>query len=128
MVDRDDLKCRIAREESLHQAGIRTCSLALQIGFFFDGNQRNIHVDEEIQRLTNVGRLFRAHPERRELELGSSYLYSAVYVPGLGTSLEDTTTERLHSILDARQQALTGDYIDEWVGQVKETAVDAIKG
>ena len=27
MVDRDDLKCRVDGEESLHQAGISTCSL-----------------------------------------------------------------------------------------------------
>jgi hypothetical protein len=27
MVDRDDLKCHIDREESLHQAVIGTCSL-----------------------------------------------------------------------------------------------------
>jgi hypothetical protein len=28
MVDRDDLKCRTDREESLHQAGIGSCSLS----------------------------------------------------------------------------------------------------
>jgi Uncharacterized alpha/beta hydrolase domain (DUF2235) len=128
MNDRDDVTCRIAREKSLHQAGIGTCSLALQIGFFFDGNQRSIYKDEENQRLTNVGRLFRAHPEKILAELTSSYSYSKFYIPGLGTPLDDSTAERLDSILDARQQALTGDYIDELVGQVKETAVDAIKG
>ncbi|MFM5029179.1 hypothetical protein ACEUDA_09145 [Aeromonas rivipollensis] len=127
MVDRDDLKCRVDREESLHQAGIGTCSLALQIGFFFDGTNRNIYTDEEIQRLTNVGRLFRAHPDEIKAPLTSSYSYAKVYIPGLGTELNDTTAEQLDSILDARQQALTGDYIDELAGQAKETAVDAIK-
>ncbi len=128
MVDRDDLKCRVDREESLHQAGIGTCSLALQIGFFFDGSKRNINIDEGNQRLTNVGRLFRAHPLAKNAELTSSYLYDKVYIPGLGTELNDTTAERLDSILDARQQALTGDYGDALIEQGKETVVDAVKG
>ncbi|MGL4251482.1 MAG: hypothetical protein ACRCR1_12800 [Aeromonas sp.] len=128
MVDRDDLKCRIDREESLHQAGIGTCSLALQIGFFFDGTKRNIYTDEEIQRLTNVGRLFRAHPLEVKAPLTSSYSYAKVYIPGLGTELNDTTAERLDSILDARQKALAGDYLDDLKGQAKETVVEAVKG
>ncbi|EQC02319.1 hypothetical protein [Aeromonas salmonicida] len=125
MVDRDDLKCRVDREESLHKAGIGTCSLALQIGFFFDGTKRNIYIDEEIQRLTNVGRLFRAHPLEVKAPLISSYSYAKVYIPGLGTELNDTTAERLDSILDARQQALAGDYLDDLKGQAKETVVEA---
>lgn len=128
MVDRDDLKCRVDREESLHQAGVGTCSLALQIGFFFDGTKRNINIDEGNQRVTNVGRLFRAHPLAKNAELTSSYLYDKVYIPGLGTELNDTTAERLDSILDARQQALTGDYGDALIEQGKETVVDAVKG
>lgn len=128
MVDRDDQKCRIDREESLHQAGIGTCSLALQIGFFFDGTKRNIYTDEESQRLTNVGRLFRAHPEEIKAQLTSSYSYAKVYIPGLGTELNDTTSEQLDSILDARQQALAGDYLDDLKSQAKETVVDAVKG
>ncbi|BEE08935.1 DUF2235 domain-containing protein [Aeromonas dhakensis] len=128
MVDRDDLKCRIGREESLHQAGIGTCSLALQIGFFFDGTKRNIYTDEEIRRLTNVGRLFRAHPEEIKAPLTSSYSYAKVYIPGLGTELNDTTSEQLDSILDARQKALAGDYLDDLKSQAKETVVEAVKG
>ena len=102
MIDLDDLTCRIAREESLHQSRVGTCSLALQIGFFFDGNQRNIYADEDSQRLTNVGRLFRAHLLTENAELTSSYLYDKIYIPGLGSQLDDTAAERLDSILDAR--------------------------
>ncbi|KFX11996.1 DUF2235 domain-containing protein [Pectobacterium betavasculorum] len=127
-MDWDELECRVAREESRHQAGIGTCSLALQIGFFFDGLKRNINVDEESQRLTNVGRLFRSHPLEIKASLTSSYSYTKVYIPGLGTPLDDTPSERLDSILDARQQALPEDYADALVEQGKETAVDTIKG
>ncbi|MEQ9998072.1 DUF2235 domain-containing protein [Pectobacterium versatile] len=127
-MDWDDLECRVAREESRHQAGIGTCSLALQIGFFFDGLKRNINVDEESQRLTNVGRLFRAHPLEIKASLTSSYSYAKIYIPGLGTPLEDTPSERLDSILDARQKALPEDYADALVEQGKETAVDTVKG
>ncbi|MFM4931890.1 DUF2235 domain-containing protein [Aeromonas dhakensis] len=127
MIDQDDVACRIAREESLHQAGISTCSLALQIAFFFDGSKRNVNTDEENQRLTNVGRLFRAYPLAKNAELTSSYLYDKVYIPGLGTQLDDTTAEQLDSILDARQKALAGDYLDDLKGQAKETVVNAVK-
>ncbi|AIA72920.1 conserved hypothetical protein [Pectobacterium atrosepticum SCRI1043] len=128
MIDWDDLECRVAREESRHQAGIGTCSLALQIGFFFDGLKRNINVDEESQRLTNVGRLFRAHSFEIKASLTSAYSSAKIYVPGLGTLLDDTPSERLDSILDARQQALPEDYADALVEQGKETAVDTVKG
>ncbi|PJG57846.1 DUF2235 domain-containing protein [Aeromonas cavernicola] len=128
MADREDLTCRVEREESLHQAGIGTCSLALQIGVFFDGSNRNIYIDEAHQRLTNVGRLFRAHPLEIKAPLTSSYSYAKIYVPGLGTELNDTTADRLDSIMDARQQALAGDYLDELAGQAKQTVADAIKG
>ncbi|APS32297.1 DUF2235 domain-containing protein [Pectobacterium brasiliense] len=122
------MECRVAREESRYQAGIGTCSLVLQIGFFFDGLKRNINVDEESQRLTNVGRLFRAHPLEIKASLTSSYSYAKIYIPGLGTPLEDTPSERLDSILDARQKALPEDYADALVEQGKETAVDTVKG
>ena len=128
MIDQDDLTCRIAREESLHQAGIGTCSLALQIGFFFDGRGRNINVDEDSHRLTNVGRLFRAHPLAKNSELISSYLYDKIYIPGLGTPLEDTAAEQLDSILDARLKALPTDYGDSFIEQGKEAVVDTAKG
>ena len=128
MVDWDDLECRVAREESRHQAGIGTCSLVLQIGFFFDGLKRNINVDEDSQRLTNVGRLFRAHSLKIKADLTSSYTYAKVYIPGLATPLDDTPSERLDSILDARQKALPEDYADALVEQGKETAVDTVKG
>ncbi|WP_239458480.1 DUF2235 domain-containing protein [Pectobacterium brasiliense] len=127
-MDWDDMECRVAREESRYQAGIGTCSLVLQIGFFFDGLKRNINVDEESQRLTNVGRLFRAHPLEIKASLTSSYSYAKIYIPGLGTPLEDTPSERLDSILDARQKALPEDYADALVEQGKETAVDTVKG
>lgn len=89
-MDWDDLECRALREESHHQAGIGRCSLALQMGFFFDGRQRNMNVDEDNQRLTNVGRLFRAHPSDIEASHKSSYVYGKTYTPGLGTPLNDS--------------------------------------
>lgn len=46
----------------------------------------------------------------------------------MGTELNDTTSEQLDSILDARQQALAGDYLDDLKGQGKETVVEAVKG
>ena len=127
-MDWDDLECRAAREESLHQAGMGRCSLALQMGFFFDGRQRNMNVDEDNRRLTNVGRLFRAHPSNIEVSLTSSYVYGKTYIPGLGTTLDDIPAERLDGILDARQKALPEDYKSVLIDQGKETAVETVKG
>ncbi len=85
-------------------------------------------MDEESQRLTNVGRLFRSHPLEIKASLTSSYAYAKVYIPGLGTTLDDTPSERLDSIMDARQKALPEDYADALVEQGKEAAVDTVKG
>lgn len=128
MADLDSLESRVVSEASRHQAGVSTCSLALQIGFFFDGRERNIYVDEEHHRLTNVGRLFRAHPLRVKAPLSSSISYSKVYIPGLGTPLDDTSLEQLESIMDARQKELFNDYLNGWQDQGKETVVDTAKG
>ncbi|EPW0992344.1 hypothetical protein ACWC5Y_001946 [Vibrio cholerae] len=43
MLDIQDIQCRKVREQSLHQAGVGTCALAWQVGFFFDGIHRNSH-------------------------------------------------------------------------------------
>ncbi|MGY4025930.1 phospholipase effector Tle1 domain-containing protein [Aeromonas rivuli] len=126
MVDLHDMKCRAARERSLHQAGIGTCSLAWQVGFFFDGMRRNINQDSDTHRLTNVSRLFRAHPIQESMDLDSSYLYSAIYISGLGTPYEDQTADRLHSVMDSQQKALLDDTLDSTSGQAKEAAVDAL--
>lgn len=128
MADLENLENRVAHEACRYQAGVGTCSLALQIGFFFDGRERNIDVDEKHHRLTNVGRLFRAHPLETKVLSTSSYAYSKVYIPGLGTPLDDTSVEQLESIMDARQKELFDDYLKGWQEQGKETAVDTVKG
>lgn len=126
MLDMDDIQCREAREKSLHQAGIGTCALAWQVGFFFDGMCRNINQDSDTHRLTNVSRLFRAHPIQESMDLDSSYLYSAIYISGLGTPYEDQMADRLHSVMDSQQKALLDDTLDSTSDQAKEAAVDAL--
>ncbi|ENM3947268.1 hypothetical protein DYB96_003321, partial [Vibrio cholerae] len=103
MLDIQDIQCRKIREQSLHQAGVGTCALAWQVGFFFDGMHRNVNQDSETGRLSNVSRLFRAYPIQESMDFDSSYLYSAEYISGLGTAYEDQTAERLHSIMDSQQ-------------------------
>ncbi|EOW9189504.1 hypothetical protein [Vibrio cholerae] len=43
MLDIQDIQCRKIREQTLHKAGVGTCALAWQVGFFFDGIHRNSH-------------------------------------------------------------------------------------
>ncbi|ENV1396203.1 hypothetical protein ACE25A_003605, partial [Vibrio cholerae] len=52
MLDIQDIQCRKAREQSLHNAGVGTCSLAWQVGFFFDDMHRNVNQDRESGRLS----------------------------------------------------------------------------
>lgn len=126
MLDMDDIQCREAREKSLHQAGIGTCSLAWQIGFFFDGMHRNINQDSETHRLSNVSRLFRAYPLQESLDLDSNYLFSKLYVPGLGTPYEDQAADRLHSVMDNQWNTLSDNSLDSTGSKAKEAAVDAL--
>jgi len=126
MVDTHDIQCRAARERSLHQAGVGTCALAWQVGFFFDGIRRNVNQDSDSHRLTNVSRLFRAHPIRESMDLDSSYIFSKLYISGLGTPYEDQTADRLHSVMDSQQKALLDNTLESTSGQAKETAVDAL--
>lgn len=126
MLDMHDIQCREAREKSLHQAGIGSCALAWQVGFFFDGIRRNINQDSDSYRLTNVSRLFRAHPIQESMDLDSSYVFSKLYISGLGTPYEDQTADRLHSVMDSQQKALLDDTLDSTSDQAKEAAVDTL--
>ncbi|PSN05853.1 DUF2235 domain-containing protein [Siccibacter turicensis] len=127
-MDWDDLKYRVACEESRHEAGVNTCSLTLNFGIFFDCRERNIVFDEDRNHVTNIGRLFRAHPQNITPKPQSSSVNYGIYIPGLGSTLDDSDADRLYSIMDARVKALPDDYTDALVDEGKETAVDAIKG
>ncbi|WP_172780783.1 phospholipase effector Tle1 domain-containing protein [Vibrio cholerae] len=126
MLDIQDIQCRKIREQTLHKAGVGTCALAWQVGFFFDGMHRNINQDSDSGRLSNISRLFRAHEVRETMDLDSSYLYSKIYIPGLGTDFEDQTAERLHSVMDSQQKALLDHTLDSVSGQTKEAVVDTL--
>ncbi|EOW9189506.1 hypothetical protein ACOA8B_000323 [Vibrio cholerae] len=126
MLDIQDFQCRKIREQTLHKAGVGTCALAWQVGFFFDGMHRNINQDSDSGRLSNISRLFRAHEVRETMDLDSSYLYSKIYIPGLGTDFEDQTAERLHSVMDSQQKALLDNTLDSVSGQTKEAVVDTL--
>ncbi|TLE13959.1 hypothetical protein D2923_18550, partial [Vibrio cholerae] len=126
MLDIQDIQCRKIREQTLHQAGVGTCALAWQVGFFFDGMHRNINQDSDSGRLSNISRLFRAHEVRETMDLDSSYLYSKIYIPGLGTDFEDQTAERLHSVMDSQQKALLDNTLDSVSGQTKDAVVDTL--
>ena len=124
----EDLEHRTASEKSRYNSGVSTCSLSLQIGFFFDCRERNVYIDENSNHVTNIGRLFRAHPQHRIVNANSSCAYDAIYISGLGSELNDTDVERLHSIMDAREKSLPDDYTDALIDEGKETVVDAVKG
>ena len=76
-------------------AGVECCSLALQLGFFYC-RERNIIENEDSDRLTNTGRLYKALPGNLAVELNSSNVNFSVFVPEPGTRQDVTDTHRLH--------------------------------
>ncbi len=61
-----------------------TCKVALKLAFFFDGTGNNLDADEATDEHSNVGRLYKSHPDN-DPSIG---LYR-FYVPGLGTYFPD---------------------------------------
>jgi len=73
-----DLDAIIAAANRAQQAcdyRLGNCSRILHIGFFFDGVGRNIEQDALANRLSNIGRLFRANPIQGNLSEANGVVY-----------------------------------------------------
>lgn len=70
---------------------ITTCERTLRIGFFFDGFGRHLLKDLQSGRVSNVGKMYMAHPTTGKDE--ASYNYRRLYLSGMGTEyIADLTT------------------------------------
>jgi hypothetical protein len=97
-----DLDSCIAAANRASQAceyRLGNCSRILHVGLFFDGVGRNIEQDAPENRLSNIARLFRAHPT---LENNSSTAtYQRIYISGLGTPFQEVEGEKLQQFMDS---------------------------
>ena len=70
---------------------ITTCERTLRIGFFFDGFGRHLLNDLQSGRVSNVAKMYMAHPATGKDE--TSYNYRRLYLSGMGAEyLADLST------------------------------------
>lgn len=73
---------------------VTTCERTLRIGFFFDGFGRHLFKDLQSGRVSNVGKMFLAHPiDMPNKEPDSAFAYRKAYISGMGEEyIADLTT------------------------------------
>ena len=116
-----------AQQEQDAQVGV--CGRVWHVGFFFDGIGRNIEQDASTNRLSNIARLFRAHPDETSNTANDNYI--KFYFPGLGTPYKEDLSSKLSSIMDISRsiaKSVAKDKGKEFPQDVlKDTAKEALK-
>ncbi len=67
------------------------CRQVLDIGFFFDGINRNLEEDIPTGKVSNIGCLYSAYPERAQGSVAHKFYKH--YYPGLGTTFDTSLSE-----------------------------------
>ncbi|WP_457789041.1 hypothetical protein [Pseudomonas sp. PL-6] len=71
------------------KTAVLPCGATLHIGFFFDGFGRNLEEDLRNDRLSNVGRLFMAHPDDDLATSANPFeRHRRFYISGLGATFD----------------------------------------
>ncbi|VXC25724.1 Uncharacterized alpha/beta hydrolase domain [Pseudomonas sp. 8AS] len=85
--------------EPFGQAHVAPCERTLRIGFFFDGFARHLLKDMQSGRVSNVGKLYMAHPHA---EKDDAYInYRRAYISGLGEDYSADLTTAANGALDS---------------------------
>lgn len=125
-MDIESIVAAASRAQQADEAGLGNCSRIWHVGLFFDGIHRNIEQDASEQRLTNVARLFRAHPNPQNNTANVSY--DKIYFSGLGTPFNEELTEKLHTIMDSAQGSVLDDLKNQPIEIAKDAGLDYLKG
>lgn len=96
--DPDSCIAAANRASQACENGLGNCSRKLHIGFFFDGVGRNIEQDAPDNRLSNIGRLYRAYPDKENTTNFAEYRKH--YISGLGTPFLEMEGEALQQFMD----------------------------
>lgn len=78
---------------------VMSCERTLRIGFFFDGFGRHLLKDLQTGRVSNVGKLYMAHPHIEKDDDFSNY--RRTYVSGLGEDYDADLTTTANGSLDS---------------------------
>ncbi|MBE0403986.1 phospholipase effector Tle1 domain-containing protein [Halomonas citrativorans] len=126
MIDQSALECIQAfNASSLSGEGEQylgvSCSQVLDIGFYFDGISRNLEEDIQNGKVSNIGRLYSAYPERAQSTLAHKFIRH--YYSGLGTSFESSLSD---DVVGAANR-VPGEAVGTGEGQLRSSATDAAK-
>jgi len=124
-MDSESLIAAAHRAQQAEDGSLSNCSRIWHVGFFFDGIHRNIEQDAPENRLSNIGRLFRAFPDLNKNTSRESY--DALYISGLGTPFHENLTSKLHAIMDGAQGSALDDLKDLPGDIAKEAGLEFFK-
>ena len=124
-MDSESLIAAAHRAQQAEDGSLSNCSRIWHVGFFFDGIHRNIEQDAPENRLSNIGRLFRAFPDLNKNTSRESY--DALYISGLGTPFHENLTSKLHAIMDGAQGSALDDLKDLPGDIAKEAGIEFFK-
>lgn len=107
------------------KTAVLPCRATLSMGFFFDGFGRNLEQDLQEDRLSNVGRLFMAHPDD-DLAASSNPFerYKRFYISGLGATF-DPSLGGSAVVIGAGLKGATSKAQDNLTSLPQSTATDA---
>ncbi|MCP1325914.1 DUF2235 domain-containing protein [Halomonas sp. 707D4] len=97
------------------------CNQILDIGFFFEGISRNLEQDIQSGKVSNIGRLYSAYPERAHSTI--AHKFNRHYYSGLGTSFDSSLSD---DVVGAANR-VPSEAVGTGEGQLRSSATDAAK-
>ena len=82
----------------LSNSHIMKCERTLRVGFFFDGFARHLLKDMQTGRVSNIGKLYMAHPDKEVDDESTSY--RRAYLSGLGEDFNSDLTLTANAAMD----------------------------
>ncbi|WP_312375790.1 DUF2235 domain-containing protein [Stutzerimonas nitrititolerans] len=112
----------------LENSHVMSCERTLRIGFFFDGFGRHLLKDLQSGRVSNVGKLYLAHPVDMPNQIPDPFFaYRKAYISGLGEDYDADLTTMANGSLDSFGGAVSEVPREVTVDQGVEALKDALK-
>lgn len=102
------------------------CGRTLYLSFFFDGLTRELERDEAENRISNIGRLYMAHPQRERDDKFNAY--RRIYLSGLGSPYNVETNIAARGTAKTAYSSASQIPEDVIADQSIEVAKDTFKG
>ncbi|WP_244268076.1 DUF2235 domain-containing protein [Stutzerimonas nitrititolerans] len=112
----------------LENSHVMSCERTLRIGFFFDGFGRHLLKDLQSGQVSNVGKLYLAHPVDMPNQIPDPFFaYRKAYISGLGEDYDADLTTMANGSLDSFGGAVSEVPREVTVDQGVEALKDALK-